>query len=113
MSSALPTGKQEPALPEPLMTRVERIEGLLTDALAPERLEIVDESHLHAGHAGAREGGETHYRILVVADIFTDENRVARQRRINAALAGEFASGLHALSIRALTPKEFETSNST
>ncbi|MEK9662808.1 MAG: BolA/IbaG family iron-sulfur metabolism protein, partial [Alphaproteobacteria bacterium] len=44
------------------MNRAERIERLLTDALSPERLEIVDESHLHAGHAGAREGGETHYR---------------------------------------------------
>jgi BolA protein len=89
------------------MNRAERIERLLTDALSPERLEIVDESHLHAGHAGAREGGETHYRVLVVADSFEGENRVARQRRINAALDGEFASGLHALSIRALTPKEF------
>jgi BolA protein len=89
------------------MNRAERIDRLLTDALAPHHLDIVDESHRHAGHAGARAGGETHYRVTVVADAFEGESRVARQRRINALLAGEFADGLHALSIRALTPAEF------
>ncbi len=89
------------------MSRAERIERLLSGGLSPAHLDIVDESHLHAGHAGAREGGETHYSVTVVADVFAGENRVARQRRINALLAGEFAGGLHALSIRALTPEEF------
>jgi BolA family transcriptional regulator, general stress-responsive regulator len=88
------------------MNRVARIERLLNDALAPHHLEVVDESHLHAGHAGARDGGETHYRVTVAASIFEGESRVARQRRINDLLAGEFADGLHALSIRALTEKE-------
>lgn len=88
------------------MTRALRIEQLLSEALLPSRLEIVDESHMHAGHAGAQEGGESHYRITVVADVFAGESRVARQRRVNALLADEFTGGLHALSIRALAPDE-------
>ena len=88
------------------MNRAARIESLLRDALSPQQLEVVDESHLHAGHAGAREGGETHYRVTIVSDIFDGEGRVARQRRVNDLLAGEFADGLHALSIRALTGNE-------
>lgn len=89
------------------MTRAQRMHRILSGALAPQRLDIVDDSHRHAGHAGARIGGETHYSVTIVADAFVGESRVARQRRVNALLADEFASGLHALSIRALTPAEF------
>lgn len=95
------------------MSRAERIERLLTEGLSPRHLEVIDESHLHAGHAGARGGGETHYRVTVVTDRFAGESRVARQRRVNELLAGEFECGLHALSVKALTNEEFLGSGTT
>ena len=91
------------------MSAAARIRETLAAALAPERLEIVDESHLHAGHAGAPRGGESHFRVLIVSRAFEGESRVARQRRVNALLAGEFAAGLHALSLTTRTPAEDES----
>lgn len=88
------------------MNRGDRIEALLRAALAPARLEVVDESQRHAGHAGARPGGETHYHVTVVAERFRGLSRVARQRLIYAALADELAAGLHALALSARTPEE-------
>lgn len=82
------------------------LERKITEALSPEVLEIVDESHLHAGHAGARPGGDSHFKVLIVADAFDGKSRVDRQRLINGLLADEFAAGLHALSLTTLTPKE-------
>ena len=78
----------------------------LTRALAPERLEIVDESHLHAGHAGAREGGESHFRIDVVSAAFAGRARIARHRLVHDILAEEIAGPVHALSLTARTPDE-------
>ena len=78
----------------------------LQAAFAPRALEVEDESAKHAGHSGARESGESHFRVRIVADAFKGLSRVERQRRIHAALAEEFAKGLHALSINALTPEE-------
>lgn len=78
----------------------------LTDAFAPQRLEVVDDSARHAGHAGAREGGESHFNLVIVAAAFEGLSRVERQRRINAALKAELAGPVHALSIRALAPSE-------
>jgi BolA protein len=88
------------------MNRSERIRSILDQALNPLRLEIIDESSLHAGHSGAREGGETHYRVEVVSAEFIDKSRVTRQRLINTLLADEFSGGLHALSIKARAPNE-------
>lgn len=88
------------------MNRYERIHLTLERALKPLKLEIIDESSLHAGHSGAREGGETHYRVEVVSAEFTDKSRLARQRLINTLLADEFSGGLHALSIEARAPNE-------
>lgn len=82
------------------------IETRLREALAPARLSVIDESHLHAGHAGWREGGETHYRVELTADAFTGQSRVARHRMVNTALAEAFAKGLHALAIKAHAPGE-------
>jgi len=82
------------------------IHAKLTDALSPERLEIADESHLHAGHAGAREGGESHFRLLVVARAFEGLNRVQRQRLVNQALKAELDGPVHALAMKTLTPEE-------
>lgn len=81
-----------------------RIRAKLNEAFAPSRLVVVDESHLHAGHAGARPEGETHFRVEIVADVFTGVSRVERQRRVHAALAEELAGPVHALSITALSP---------
>jgi len=88
------------------MNRAERIRAAIAAALQPHTLDIEDESHLHAGHAGAREGGETHYKVTVVSSAFAGQSRVARQRTVYGLLDKEFEGGLHALSLRALTPEE-------
>lgn len=88
------------------MPRKDRIAAALTETLRPTRLEIVDESRRHAGHAGARPGGETHYHIHIVSEAFVGKSRVERHRMVNAALAAEFADGLHALAIAAAAPGE-------
>ncbi|MBM3732202.1 MAG: BolA family transcriptional regulator [Acidimicrobiia bacterium] len=82
------------------------IEGNLRESLDPVRLEIEDESHRHAGHAGARPEGETHFRLTVVADAFAGKSRVERQRMVYAALKDLMATRIHALSLATLTPAE-------
>ncbi|MBI1393542.1 MAG: BolA/IbaG family iron-sulfur metabolism protein [Alphaproteobacteria bacterium] len=88
------------------MSVAERIREKLNAALSPETLEVKDESHLHAGHAGARPGGESHFRLRVVAAAFEGKTRVARQRLVNAALKDELAGPVHALAMATLTPSE-------
>jgi BolA protein len=78
----------------------------LSSAFAPESLSVVDESHLHAGHAGHRPGGETHYRVYIVSEAFRGKSRIDRHRMINATLASELAGGVHALAIHAAAPGE-------
>jgi BolA protein len=84
----------------------EMIHRKLQDAFTPERLEVVDQSHQHAGHAGAREGGESHFDVIIVAAAFAGKNRVARQRDVYATLREELAGPIHALSLKALAPGE-------
>ncbi|MEM8811538.1 MAG: BolA family protein [Pseudomonadota bacterium] len=91
------------------MNRAKRIEQTLTVAFQPLELKVDDESHLHAGHAGAAPGGETHYRVRIVSERFRDTNRLARHRMINEALAGELENGLHALAIKAFAPEDVTT----
>ena len=88
------------------MIVADTIRRKLTERLAPSRLEIVDESHRHAGHAGARPEGETHFAVTIVAAEFTGLNRVARQRLVYGILADELASRVHALSLTTLAPDE-------
>ena len=88
------------------MRVAESIRSKLTAGLAPTQLEIVDDSARHAGHAGAGDGGETHFNLLVVSERFTGQSRIERQRAIHALLAEELAGPVHALSVRALTPAE-------
>ena len=83
-----------------------RLREKLEAALSPLSLEIEDESAKHAGHAGAREGGETHYRVRIVSHSFVGLNRVQRQRKVYAAVAEELAERVHALSLVTLTPDE-------
>jgi BolA protein len=88
------------------MSRQSRIVDLLTRSFAPVFLEVEDESARHAGHAGARPGGETHFNLRMAAPGFEGMNRVARTRAVNAVLAEEFATGLHALSMTLSAPSE-------
>lgn len=87
-------------------SRAARIEARLRAAFAPTELRIADDSARHAGHAGAAPGGETHYTVLLVSAAFHGQSRVARHRAVNAALAGEFDAGLHALALFLRTPEE-------
>jgi BolA protein len=84
----------------------ETIRIKLTEAFSPQRLDVIDDSARHASHAGAREGGESHFNVVIVSDVFEGASRVQRQRSIYAALAQELAGPVHALSIKALTPQE-------
>jgi BolA protein len=84
----------------------EMIRSKLQAAFAPERLDVVDQSSQHAGHAGAREGGESHFDVVIVAAAFQGQGRVARQRAVYGALAQELAGPVHALSVKALAPGE-------
>lgn len=78
----------------------------LTAAFAPASLDVIDESHLHAGHAGHREEGETHFRVQIVSAAFAAKSRLDRHRMINDALAAELSGGVHALAIKAQAPGE-------
>ncbi len=78
----------------------------LETAFTPERLEVVDQSTRHAGHAGARPGGESHFDVVVVSQSFAGLGRVARQRLVYKVLAEELAAGLHALALITRTPAE-------
>ncbi len=86
-----------------------RIESKLKERLDALHVEVIDESHLHAGHAGAK-GGAGHYRALVVSPRFDGLSSVAAQRLVYAALAEEMGPEIHALSIRALTPERWRAS---
>ena len=85
---------------------LEAIQAKLTAAFQPTRLEIVDDSDRHAGHAGASPGGESHFNVLIESQAFAGTPKVARQRMVYRALAEELAGPLHALSIKALAPGE-------
>jgi BolA protein len=84
----------------------DRIERKLRAALAPEALIVTDDSAKHHGHAGSREGGETHFSVAISAQAFAGNSRIERHRMINTALAEEFADGVHALAISAKAPGE-------
>jgi BolA protein len=80
----------------------ERLEA----ALRPTRLDIVDESHLHAGHSAQARAGESHFRVLVVSPEFAGKSRLARHRLVNELLADQLAARVHALAIHAYAPGE-------
>lgn len=88
------------------MTTRDRIAEKLNQAFAPARLDVQDESHQHAGHAGSRPGGETHFRVHIVSEAFQGKSRIERHRMVNAVLTQELAGGVHALAIHASAPGE-------
>jgi BolA protein len=96
------------------MSMQARIETKLREAFAPERLAVVNESHLHAGHHHTDRGheeefdgtGETHFRVRIVAQQFAEMSRIERHRAVNALLSDELAGGVHALAIEPTAPGE-------
>jgi len=92
------------------MRVTDSIRQKLTAAFAPQSLDVVDESHRHAGHAGATRDdgsqGETHFHVRLVSAAFEGVSRVERQRRVYAALAEELKGPVHALSLTLLAPPE-------
>ncbi len=90
-------------MPNP--TRITLIRERLTAALSPIKLDIIDDSHKHAGHPGAR-GGGGHFTVTIVADVFEGKGLLQRHRMVYAALGSAMQSEIHALSIQAHTPQE-------
>ncbi len=88
------------------MTVKDTITKKLSEAFAPAQIDVTDESHLHAGHAGHRPGGETHFRVYIVSPSFEGKTRIERHRMVNTALAAELADRVHALAIKAHAPGE-------
>ncbi|MFO1128516.1 MAG: BolA family protein [Rhodospirillales bacterium] len=88
------------------MAVADQIRRKLTDALAPTRLRLSDDSHRHAGHAGARPEGETHFTVEIVSDAFAGLSRIDRHRLVHRILADELSGPVHALSLKMLTPTE-------
>ena len=89
-----------------MQTRAARLEAALTRAFSPTLMRVMDESARHAGHTAADPRGETHYKVLLVSEAFRGMSRVDRSRAVHAALAHEFATGMHALSLTLHTPQE-------
>jgi BolA protein len=88
------------------MSVAERIRAKLAAALAPTALTVIDESHRHAGHIGARPEGETHFQLDIVSEAFAGRSRLERHRLVHGVLAEELAGPVHALSLRMRTPAE-------
>jgi BolA protein len=88
------------------MTMKDLITRALEERFGPTQLVVTDESHQHHGHAGWREGGETHFRLDIVSPAFEGKSRVERHRLVNETLAAAFERGLHALAIKARAPGE-------
>jgi BolA family transcriptional regulator, general stress-responsive regulator len=88
------------------MTTKDTITNKLNEAFTPESLDVVDESHLHEGHAGHRPGGATHFRLYIVSKAFEGKSRIDRHRMINSLLAPELSGPVHALAIHAYAPDE-------
>ncbi|HEY4265962.1 MAG TPA: BolA family protein [Micropepsaceae bacterium] len=84
----------------------EKLRDKFQAAFAPVELVIEDESSLHAGHSGTREGGESHFRVRIVSIAFAGLSRVERQRKVYTVAVAEIEAGLHALSLTTLTPDE-------
>jgi BolA protein len=89
--------------------RIDRIREKLTTAFSPEQLDIIDESHLHAGHPGARSGGG-HFVANIVSEAFAGKNMLQRHRMVYDALGEMMNTDIHALSIKAYTPEELNNS---
>jgi BolA family transcriptional regulator, general stress-responsive regulator len=88
------------------MSVTSTIRAKLTQAFQPVRLDVVNESHLHAGHRSSPGTGESHFRVLMVSPAFAGKSRLARHRLVNDALAAELKGGIHALALDLYAPDE-------
>ncbi len=88
------------------MSRLERINSIITQDLTPTHLEIIDQSEAHKGHKGSHNNGESHYQINIASVLFENKSKLDCHRLINGLLKQEFESGLHALSIKILDEKD-------
>ena len=100
--------RMQPASPYPPHSRAARLSALLSREFTPTVIRVIDDSARHAGHAGHRPEGETHYDVLLVSTAFRGLSRVARSRAVHDALRAEFADGMHALSLSLRTPEEHQ-----
>ena len=91
---------------------VEHIKNILQN-LKPEKLEIIDQSHKHKGHAGWREGGGTHFDVLIVSSEFEGKSQLQRHKLVYKLLKKELENSIHALSIKAFTPDECKNRKGT
>lgn len=82
-----------------IVTRTEKIETRLREAFAPRVLEVVDDSESHRGHAGFREGGESHFNVTIESEAFAGLSRVARHRAVHTALGSDLMAEIHALAL--------------
>ena len=105
MTGSQGQGWTEADIPRLNPERVERIRALLSEALAPGHIEVTDDSHKHAGHAGAR-GGQGHFSVDIVSEAFRGKLPLARHRLVYAALGDMMQTDIHALAIRARAPGE-------
>ena len=103
MHPMCPMRLMRPMRPMPIVDRIER---KLADALTPARLATVDQSHLHAGRAGARPAGESHFRVEIVSGAFEGKSRLARRRMVYAVLAEELAGPVRALELGTRTQSD-------
>jgi len=88
------------------MTVEQQIREIIMVALEPTRLDVINESNLHAGHAGSPGTGESHFQVLIVSPLFTGQNRIQRHRLVNDALGGLLRNKIHALAIKTFAPGE-------
>ena len=89
------------------MQMEEKIKSAIEGGLSPHHIQLINESHKHIGHAGDNGSGQTHFKLMVVSDVFAGCSRVQRQRLVNRAITGLFEEGLHAISIKTYTLEEF------
>lgn len=82
-----------------------QIKDKLSQAFRPQMLDVIDESHLHAGHAGSHPDGESHFRVKIVSEAFTGKSRVDTHRMVNETLKEDLRTRVHALAIQASAPK--------
>ncbi len=90
------------------MSIKDRIINKLTLQLSPELLEVIDDSNSHAGHAGWKDSGETHFNVLIVSSAFENKSKVARHKMVYGILAEEMQEKVHALSVKAFTTEEYK-----
>jgi BolA protein len=99
-------GDEEATMPATNTPMTERLRGKLIVGLKPTRLDVINESEMHAGHRSSPGTGQSHFRILIVSEAFAGRSRVERHRLVNELLADELQGGIHALALSTLVPGE-------